>query len=78
MVTREQEDRVIDLRFNHHKTYREIAKEVKISNRDSEKIVNAEYDRREHRRSAAISSRAFALFRQEKQPMDVAMNWVCE
>jgi hypothetical protein len=75
MVTREQEERVIDLHFYHHKTYREIAKEVKISNRDSERIVNAEYDRREHGKSAAILSRAFALFRQGKQPMDVAIEF---
>jgi hypothetical protein len=73
MVTREQEERVIDLHFNHHWTYRKIAKEVKISNRDSERIVNVEYDRREQGKSAAISSRAFALFRQGKKPMDVAI-----
>jgi hypothetical protein len=73
MVTREQEERVIDFHFNHHMTYREIAKEVRISNRDSKKIVDEEYDRRERGKSAAIISRAYALFRQGKQPLDVAI-----
>jgi uncharacterized protein YdbL (DUF1318 family) len=37
---KEREERVLDLHFSQNKNYRQIAKEVKMSLRDIEEIVN--------------------------------------
>jgi len=76
-ITEERRKRVIDLYFNQHKTYAEIAQIELISPRDIYTIVKEEESRRqryEHQQQQEeISSKAYKLFSEGKYPVDVAI-----
>ena len=68
--------RVIDLYFNQHKTYAEIAQIERMSPRDIHAIIKQEEARRQkhkhqqHRQE--ITSKAYKLFSEGKTPVEVA------
>jgi predicted DNA-binding protein YlxM (UPF0122 family) len=68
--------RVIDLYFNQHKTYAEIAEIEKISPRDIHAIIKEEDTRRQKHRDQQmqeeISSKSYKLFSKGKTPVEVA------
>src|SRR5215204_1523596 len=69
MLTRQEKERlVIDL-YNQNKTYREIAKEVRICPRD---IGEEKQDKEQS--SLSPSSQAYQLFSEGKGPIDVAIS----
>ena len=73
LTRKQKEELVIELYFNQNKTYREIAKEVKMSLRDIQRIVGEEVDRRQSGQFLVKSSQAYALFLKNKSPIDVAI-----
>lgn len=73
LTRKQKEELVIDLNFNQNKTYRYIAKEVKMSLRDIQRLVGEEADRRQGGQSLVQSSQAYALFHKGKSPIDVAI-----
>ena len=72
LTRKQKEELVIELYFNQ-KRYREIAKEVKMSLRDIQRIVGEEVDRRQSGQSLVKSSQGLALFLKNKSPIDVAI-----
>jgi DNA-directed RNA polymerase specialized sigma subunit len=52
-ITEERKKRVIDLYFNQHKTYAEIAQIERISPRDIHAIIKEEEDRRQKHKQQA-------------------------
>jgi predicted DNA-binding protein YlxM (UPF0122 family) len=76
-ITDERKKRVIDLYFNQHKSYAEIAQIEKISPRDIHAIIKEEEARRqkyEHQqKQEEISSKAYKLFSKGKRPVEVAV-----
>src|ERR687890_357831 len=62
-LTNERKKRVIDLYFNQHKTYAEIAEIERISARDIHAIIQEE----------EISSKAYELFSEGKTSVQVAI-----
>jgi hypothetical protein len=72
-ITEERKKRVIDLYFNQHKTYAEIAQIEKMSPRDIHVIVNEEQARRQKHKQQEISAQAYKLFSEGKTPVEVAI-----
>ena len=76
-ITEDRRKRVIDLYFNQHKTYAEIAEIEHISPRDIHAIVKEEKDRRlqyqHQQQQEEISSKAYKLFSEGKKPVEVAI-----
>ena len=76
-LTDQRKKRVIDLYFNQHKTYAEIAEIEKMSPRDIHAIIKEEKARRlqyKHmKQQQEISSNAYKLFSEGKHPVDVAI-----
>jgi hypothetical protein len=79
MLTRQEEERlVIDL-YNQNKTYREIAKEVRICPRDIGTILKKASGEREEDQNKGQSSllspstQAYRLFSESKTPIEVAI-----
>ena len=76
-ITEERRKRVIDLYFNQHKSYAEIAQIEKISPRDIHAIVKEEQARRQkykhQQQQEEISSKAYKLFSKGKKPVEVAI-----
>ena len=76
-ITEDRRKRVIDLYFNQHKTYAEIAEIEHISPRDIYAIVKEEKDRRlqyqHQQQQEEISSKAYKLFSEGKKPVEVAI-----
>jgi predicted DNA-binding protein YlxM (UPF0122 family) len=76
-LTDQRKKRVIDLYFNQHKTYAEIAEIEKMSPRDINIIIKEEKSRRlqyKHvKQQQEISSNAYKLFSEGKHPVDVAI-----
>ena len=76
-LTDERKKRVIDLYFNQHKTYAEIAQIVRMSPRDIHAIVKEEESRRQkyqhQQQQEDMSSKAYKLFSQGKTPVEVAI-----
>lgn len=76
-ITEDRRKRVIDLYFNQHKTYAEIAEIERISPRDIHAIIKEEearrqkYERQQHQQE--ISSKAYKLFSDGKKPIEVAI-----
>jgi DNA-binding CsgD family transcriptional regulator len=76
-ITEERRKRVIDLYFNQHKTYAEIAEIEHISPRDIHAIIKEEEARRQkhkhqqHRQE--ITSKAYKLFSEGKTSVQVAI-----
>jgi hypothetical protein len=76
-ITEQRKKRVIDLYFNQHKTYAEIAHIERISPRDIHAIIKEEEARRqkyEHQQhQEEMSSKAYKLFSKGKRPVQVAI-----
>jgi hypothetical protein len=75
MLTRQEKERqVIDL-YNQNKTYREIAKEVRICPRDIGIILNKASGEKEEKQDRRQSppSQAYKLFSEGKTPIEVAI-----
>ncbi len=76
-ITEERRKRVIDLYFNQHKTYAQIAQIERISPRDINIIIKEEETRRQKYRhqqqQEEISSKAYELFSKGKRPIEVAI-----
>ncbi|MDQ3971453.1 MAG: hypothetical protein M3227_07175 [Thermoproteota archaeon] len=76
-ITEERKKCVIDLYFNQHKTYAEIAEIERISPRDIHAIIKEEQARRQkykdQQRQEEVSSKAYKLFSEGKRPVQVAI-----
>ena len=76
-ITEERRNLVIDLYFNQHKTYAEIAEIERMSPRDISPIIKEEQVRRQKykldKQQQEISSKAYKLFTEGKRPVDVAI-----
>jgi hypothetical protein len=77
-ITEERKRRVIDLYFNQHKTYAEIAQIERISPRDIHAIIKEEEARRQkykdQQHQEDLSAQAYELFSQGKTPLQVAIS----
>ena len=79
-ITEDRRKRVIDLYFNQHKTYAEIAQIEKMSPRDIHAIVKEEEARRQkykdQQQQEELSAKAYKLFSESKRPVevDIALN----
>jgi len=72
-ITEDRKKRVIDLYFNQHKTYAEIAQIEKISPRDIHAIIKEEEARRQKYKQQEVSSKAYKLFSEGKTSIEVAI-----
>jgi predicted DNA-binding protein YlxM (UPF0122 family) len=76
-LTNERKKRVIDLYFNQHKTYAEIAETERISPCDIHAIIKEEEYRRQkykhQQQQEEISSKAYELFSEGKTSVQVAI-----
>jgi predicted DNA-binding protein YlxM (UPF0122 family) len=72
-LTNERRKRVIDLYFNQHKSYAEIAQIEKISPRDIHPIIEEEESRRQKYKQQEISAQAYQLFSEGKTPVEVSI-----
>jgi predicted DNA-binding protein YlxM (UPF0122 family) len=72
-LTDERKKRVIDLYFNQHKTYAEIAEIEKMSPRDIHTIIKEEEARQQKYKQQEISAQAYQLFSEGKTPIEVAV-----
>ncbi len=68
----QKEKLVLDL-YNNGKTYRQIAKEARISPRDIGAILNKTSNEAEQKQSISISSHAYSLFSIGKTTLNVAI-----
>jgi hypothetical protein len=77
LIIQERKKRVIDLYFNQHKSYAEIAQIEKISPRDIHAIIKEEEARRlqnkHQQQQEEISAKAYDLFSKEKTSVEVAI-----
>jgi hypothetical protein len=64
---------VIDLYFNQHKTYAEIAQIERISPCDIHAIIKEEKARQQKHKQQEISAQAYKLFSEGKTPVEVAI-----
>jgi predicted HTH domain antitoxin len=71
-ITEERKKRVIDLYFNQHKSYAEIAQIEKISPRDIHAIIKEEIARRQKHKDQEQSAEAYRLFSEGKTTIEVA------
>ena len=76
-VTEDRRKRVIDLYFNQHKTYAEIAEIERISPRDIHAIIKKEEARRQkyerQQQQQETSSKAYKLSSDGKKPVEIAI-----
>jgi predicted DNA-binding protein YlxM (UPF0122 family) len=76
-LTNERKNRIIDLYFNQHKTYAEIAEIERISPRDIHAVIKEEEARRQkyqhEQQEQELSSKAYKLFSKGKRPVQVAI-----
>src|SRR5215212_2665940 len=72
-LTTERKKRVIDLYFNQHKSYAEIAEIERISPRDIHAIIKEEEARRQKYKQQELSARAYELFNEKKTAVEVAI-----
>jgi transposase len=73
-ISEERKERIIDLYYNQGKTTREIAKIESISIRDISAIRKEEEEaRRQKNKDQEQSSKAYKLFSEGKQPVEVAI-----
>lgn len=76
-LTDERRKQVIDLYFDQHKTYAEIAQIMKMSPRDIHAIIKEEEGRRQKykdkQQQEETSSKAYKLFSDRKTPLEVAI-----
>ena len=71
-ITEDRRKRVIDLYFNQHKTYAEIAEIEKMSPRDIHAIIKEEIARRQKHKDQELSAEAYKLFSEGKTTVHVA------
>jgi len=71
--TEQRKKRVIDLYFNQHKSYAEIAQIEHISPRDIYAIIKEEKARRQKNKQQELSARAYELFNEKKTTVEVAI-----
>jgi predicted DNA-binding protein YlxM (UPF0122 family) len=72
-ISDERKKRVIDLYFDQHKSYAEIAQIERISPRDIHAIIKEEEARRQKHKQQEISAQAYQLFSEGKTPIEVAI-----
>src|SRR5215212_703877 len=72
-ISEERKKRVIDLYFNQHKSYAEIAQIEKISPRDIYAIIKQEEARRQKYKQQELSARGYELFNEKKTTVEVAI-----
>jgi predicted DNA-binding protein YlxM (UPF0122 family) len=76
-ITKDRKKCVIDLYFNQHKTYAEIAEIEHISPPDIYAIINEEKARqlqnKHQQQQQELSSKAYRLFSEGKPPVEVAI-----
>jgi DNA-binding CsgD family transcriptional regulator len=76
-ITEDRKRSVIDLYFNQHKTYAEIAQIERISPRDIHAIIKEEETRRQKHKNQKeqqeLSSKDYKLFSEGKKPVEVAV-----
>ncbi|MDQ3970596.1 MAG: hypothetical protein M3227_02790 [Thermoproteota archaeon] len=72
-ITEERKKRVIDLYFNQHKSYAEIAQIERISPRDIHTIIKEEETRRQKHKQQELSSKSYQLFSEGKTSIEVAI-----
>jgi predicted HTH domain antitoxin len=76
-ITEDRKKRVIDLYFNQHKSYTEIAQIERISPRDIHAILKQEETRRQkdkdRQQQEELSSKAYKLFSEKKSLIEVAI-----
>src|SRR5215207_610561 len=77
MLTRQEKERLVINLYNQNKTYREIAKEVRICPRDIGAILKKASGEREEKQdikeSLSPSTQAYHLFSKSKTPLQVAI-----
>jgi hypothetical protein len=77
-ISQDRKKWVIDLYFNQHKTYVEIAQIEKISPRDIHAIIKEEEARRlqckHQQHQEDLTAQAYELFSQGKTPLQVAIS----
>ncbi len=71
-ITEQRRKRVIDMHFNQHKSYAEIAQIEKISPRDINTIIKEEIARRQKHKDQELSAEANKLFSEGKTTVQVA------
>jgi DNA-binding CsgD family transcriptional regulator len=71
-ISDERKKQVIDLYFNQHKTYAEIAQIERISPRDIHTIIKEELARRQKSKDQQQSTKAHELFSEGKTTVQVA------
>jgi len=69
----EREDHVLELHFNQNKSYRQIAKEMKMSLRDIGEIVNRAKQEKERQEHKSLSVQAYDKFSKGKTPLQVSV-----
>ncbi|HEX5904711.1 MAG TPA: hypothetical protein VFY50_01545 [Candidatus Nitrosocosmicus sp.] len=72
-ISKDRKKRVIDLHFNQHKTYAEIAQIEHISPRDIHAIIKEEIVRRQKHKDQELSAETYKLFSEGKRPVQVAI-----
>src|ERR671921_1567331 len=72
-ISKDRKKRVIDLYFNQHKTYAEIAQIEHISPRDIHAIIKEEIARRQKHKDQELSAEAYKLFSEGKTTVQVAI-----
>ena len=76
-ITEERKKRVIDLYFNQHNSYAEIAQIERISPRNIHAIIKEEQARRQkykdQQRQEELSTKAYQLFSEGKTSVQVAI-----
>jgi predicted HTH domain antitoxin len=72
-ISKDRKKRVIDLYFNQHKTYAEIAQIEQISPRDISAIIKEEIARRQKYKDQELSAKAYKLFSEGKTTMEVVI-----
>jgi predicted DNA-binding protein YlxM (UPF0122 family) len=72
-LTDDRKKRVIDLYFNQHKTYAEIAEIEHISRRDIHAVIKEEEARRQKHKEQDISAQAYQLFSEGNTTLEVTI-----
>ena len=72
-ITEDRKKRVIDLYFNQHKTYAEIAQIERISPRDMHAIIKEEQARLQKYEQQELSAEAYKLFSEGKKCVQVSI-----
>ena len=72
-ITEQRKKRLIDLYFNQHKSYAEIAQLEHISPHDIHAIIKEEETRRQKYKDHQQSAKANKLFSEDKTTVEVAI-----